>query len=498
VIKAEDLPANALLNLAKRAKRDLPPDLTANGTVSASFHAHRTLNAPPDWVGHLQVSRLLIHSSVLGKDLAVNKALATVNTTEPLITRRRGHLAKTEPPVRALILHNFDLPLGGNTPATVDGRFDGEQIAFQIKGDASLERLQQFARTVGVGAPKIALAGQAAIDLVIGGKWANFSSPEVTGTAQLKNVRAEVPGFSVPVEIGAAQVEMDGNRFELRIASAVIGKIALKGSASFPRYCDSELPCQSTFDLSTDEFNPERWNDVLNSRLRKKPWYSLFGAGEAERNVITNLHSTGRLTSRHLTLGTATGSAFETDFSLSSGLLELKNTRTDFLGGKVSGEWKIDFNGSEPKYESIGTAERVQIEKLGTLAKASLGSGILALKYKLEMSGWNGDDLAKSARSEAEFTWTGGVLKLSPHSKAPLRVTDGTGKATLGSQGWTISASKWNTPTGTYSLTGTASRKKAIAMEFTQEKGSVWKLTGTLLNPQSSTPALQSAQAKRR
>ena len=37
-----------------------------------------------------------------------------------------------------------------------------------------------------------------------------------------------------------------------RIFPATIGKVALGGSASFPRFCDGESPCESSFDLTTD------------------------------------------------------------------------------------------------------------------------------------------------------------------------------------------------------------------------------------------------------
>jgi len=498
-ILAETLPADALLNLARRAKRDLPEDLTAKGSISASFHAKRMSEQPSTWIGNLVVSGLVVHSSVLGKDLVVGKAIAMANTAEPIQpAKHRGHQARVEAPLRALVVQNFDLPLGAVTPASVNGTLDDVRFAFHIKGDATLERLQQFARATGVGAPKIALAGPASIDLTIGGNWSEFSAPEVTGTAQLKNTRAEVPGLSVPVEISSARLDLDHNRLTLRNASALVSKIALSGSASFPRVCDGESPCDSTFDLTTDDLNPERWNEVLNPHLKKRPWYRLFGSG-AENNVIANLHSTGHFAAHRMTLGTTVASAFETNFTVGNHILELRNAHADLLGGSFASDWMIDFNGDEPRYESTGTAARIQVEKLGTVVKASLGSGTLGLKYKMAMAGWDSTALAQSAKAETEFDWSGGALRISPDGKSPLRVRVGSGKAALGRDGWTISGSEWNTPNGLYRLTGTASRDLALAMEFTQENGAIWKVSGTLLKPQLSTPpAPQPTQARRR
>jgi uncharacterized protein involved in outer membrane biogenesis len=497
-ITAQNLGADALLNLARRAKRDLPEDLKANGTISASFHAHRMNDAPSQWIGNLVVNGLVVHSAVLGKDLAVNKAVAMANTEEGVtVPGRRGRSTKGIPG-RALVVQSFNLPLGGETPVAIDGQLDGQRFDLHVKGDATLERLQQFARAIGVGAPKIVLAGPAVIDLVIGGNWTAFASPEVTGTAQLKNARAEVPGLAEPLAISSARVELDHDRFTLLNASATIGKVALSGSAKLLRSCDGESPCESRFDLKTDDLNPEQWNKVLNPRLKKRPWYRLLGVGGAEHNVIARLRANGRLTARRLTLGTTTGTGFETDFSVADGVLQLKNTRADLLGGTVAGDWTMDFSGSEPKYESTGTVARVQPEKLGTFLNAPLGTGALGLKYKLEMAGWDASTLAKSAVAETEFTWNGGTLRISPDGKTPWRVLYGTGKAGLDKDGWTISDSKWNTPAGNYRLNGTVSRDLALALEFIQANGAAWKVTGTLLKPQLATPAPPPTQAGRR
>ncbi|MGC2210831.1 MAG: AsmA family protein [Candidatus Korobacteraceae bacterium] len=496
-IAAENIGADAVLNLARRAKHNLPEDLTAAGIISASFHGSRVSEAPSSWVGNLEVNSLAVRSSVLGKALTINKAVAAINTAGALPLGRRGRRAKASPPLRALVVQSFDLPLGAATPAKIDGTLDREHFALHLKGDATLERLQQFARAWGIGAPKFSLTGPAAIDLLIGGDWASFEAPQVTGTAQLKNAHAQVPGLSAPVEISSARVELDRDRIALRNASATIGKISLGGSAGFPRSCDADSPCQASFDLSTDDLNPERWNEVLNPHVKKTPWY-YFGDTRSGSNVFATLRTTGHITSRHLTLGTITGSAFETDFSSDNGMLELKNTRADLFGGKVSGDWKIDFTGGEPSYESIGSAERIQAEKLTPLLKASVGTGTVGVQYELKMTGWDAASLMNSASAEAAFSWTGGALKVSPDPPAPMRVFTGKGKAALDKDGWTISASQWKTPDGTYHLDGQVSRDSVLALEFSQDNGSEWKVSGTLAKPQTGMAAPEPTQARRR
>jgi hypothetical protein len=497
-LAAENIGADALIRLARRAKSNLPDDLTASGTLSASFHADRATEAPANWIGALALSPLVIHSAVLGKDLAIGRTVAVANTTEAPAIPRHGHPASEPPHLRALVLRSFDLPLGAANPVTAEGTIDDQLFALHLKGDATLERLQQFARTVGIGAPKIACEGPAAIDLVISGNWRAFSPPQVTGSAQLKDASAKVPGLALPLQIASARVELDRDRFSLRNASATVGKVSLAGSATFPRFCDGESPCESTFELTTDELNPERWNEVLNPRLTKKPWYRLFGVAEAEPNVIANLHASGHLSARRLTLETTTASSFETAFSIKNGLLELKDARAEIFGGSISGHWQIDFTGAQPQYESTGTANQIQAEKLTPLLKASLGSGTLGVEYKLKMAGWDAAALASSSEAETAFTWHGGALRLSPDTRTPLRVHAGHGTAALGKDGWTISASQWITPTGIYQLSGTVSRDSDLALEFAQGSNALWKVSGTLAKPQLAAPAPKLVQARRR
>ena len=498
-ISGESIPAGAVLNTIRHSRPDLPADLSATGTVTATFHGQRQSDAPPEWIGDLSVNGLVLHSAVLGKDLAIGRISAQADTLHPRAARHGRYVLPTLPPVRALVVQSFDLPLGAASPAIVDGQLDDEGFAVHLKGDGRLERLQQFSQTAGIGAPRIALSGLAAMDLMIGAKWSDFASPGVNGTLQVKSVRAEIPGLAAPLEIAAARVELDQHRFTLHRATATAGTVTVSGSASFPRSCNADSPCESTLDLATDELNLERWNELLNPHLKKKKsWYTRFGEESGTKNVMANLHATGHFTARRFTLETSTGSALQTDFSIANGVLQLKNTRAELFGGNLSSDWTLDFTGAEPKIESSGSATRVQSEKLASLLKGSLGSGALELKYKLTMTGTGAEALGHSAQAETDFTWNGGALKISPDGKASMRVISGDGHAKLDQAGWTILASKWTTPGGIYQLTGTASRDSAIALVFTEPGGAVWKVGGTLLKPTATASTPEPTQARRR
>jgi len=521
MITADNVPTNAVVNLARKTRPGLPQDLTAQGSLAASFRTTKLGDAAPELIGNLQIGGLVLRSSVLGKELVVPRMVATANTELP---GTKLH-AKPAKDAHALMLQSLELPLGGATPVNVEGELDGRQYHLRLKGDARLERLQELARATGIGAPRIAVSGAANVDLTFNGTWLELAGPEVSGNAQLKNARAEVPGLSQPVEISAARVEFNGERFILRNATASIGKVTLAGGASFPRACRANVPCAVTFELATEEFNPERWNDLLNPRRKKTPWYRLLGTGGEAASVMTNLEARGHLTARRVVLdmrddtradatpesttsnkpsgtatpaatlsGTATqsvinGTGLDSQFTVLHGVVELHNAHAELMGGAVSGEVKLDFTGEKPKYEGSGTVSKVPSEKLAALLNGSLGSGMVSGKYKFTMSGWTATELNAGAEAETEFTWTGGALKISPDGR-PLRVVTGTGEADLGRDGWTIRSSRWKTPAGTYELRGGISRDSVLTLVFSQESGNSWRLAGTLQKPERlTTPA---------
>jgi hypothetical protein len=499
-LAAEDIPAASLLKLLRHAKGNLPSDLSATGRLDASFHSHREGDQPPEWTGSLTGEKLVLRSSVLGKELALGRIVATVNTNTPQPAPRSKKHAAAIPtvPVRALVLQPVELPLGAAAPATVQGLFDDKGFGLHLKGEATLERLQQFARALGIGAPKIAVSGPATLDLTLGGPWSEqLVAPEVGGSAQLHSARVEVPGLLLPVEIASARVDFDGRRFTLRNASASVGKVALTGQASFPRACTPDAPCEATLELATDELNPERWNEVLNPKLKKQPWYGLFGSGD-QLNLMANLHASGRLTARRVALDTLTTGPAESDFTIASGVLELTGLRAALLGGTLSGGGKLDFSADPPRYELTGEAKDLSLEKLAAATRVALGNGNLSASYKLTLSGWDEAALLHNSAAEGDFTWTGGALRFSPEGHGPMRVLNAAGHLTLGPEGWSISASHWKSPAAVYQLSGSIQRNSELALEFKQQNGDVWKLAGPLAKPVLGSPVPQPTQARRR
>lgn len=497
-LKANAVGARALLDLTRRSRSDLPDDLVADGTLSGDFHISRNDEAAATWMGSLLLSNFSLNSAELGhRALVVPRITASIDTAAPHKSGKSAHENST--PQRALRIDNFELPLGAAHPSLVQGSLDANGINLHLKGDGTVERLQQFARAIGIAAPKISLSGAAALDLNFGGAWSELNAPIVSGQALLHGVRAEVPGLAQPVLIAGAHVAFDRDRFQLSNATAAIGPVTLYGQASFLRSCPREDGCSASFDLTTDELNVDQWNQLLNPRLRKRPWYRLLGSTR-EHNVFPRLHATGRLAARRLLLGDVAGTNFATNFTVTDGVVELSNAQADLFGGQVAGTWTVNLAGNQPVLNGQGRLTHLAAERIGAQLGYLLGAGAISGDYSAQLSGATQAELLKSANGRANFTWTGGALGLVSGGKMPLRIAGGAGQLTLNNAGWMLNTSRWKTAAGTVTLRGSINRNAQFAVEVASAKGVTIRQSGTLSKSSAaaihrssnSTPATKS------
>jgi hypothetical protein len=124
-----------------------------------------------------------------------------------------------------------------------------------LRGDGDVSHTLRLASLLGLPAIKANVEGMAQMDLQIAGSWAGnfsgtsaaFSLPEVTGKAQLHNLRATVRGINGPIEISSAELLLaqDGARVEkLNVQAA---DAHWTGSMALPRGCGMPGTCLVRF-----------------------------------------------------------------------------------------------------------------------------------------------------------------------------------------------------------------------------------------------------------
>jgi len=478
--------------VARHTKRDLPDDLTASGTLSARF----TLSMPDQNMqaslsGNGETKNFVLKSALLNSDLPLGKiqmiaAPAATNSPKNLVAA----------PARLEILP-FPVPLGLPVPAVASGSFrtDGYNVALQ--GDGEVSRIMQLARALGIGVPKFQLKGSAKLNAGIGGPWKGFTQAAATGTMQAKNVTAEIPGLNAPLKITSADVTLSANTVVLRKLAASADFLKLTGTATFPRHCEEDQPCASEVNVQFDDLDLAQLNALLNPRLKRRPWYKLFGSNE-ERSLLATWQANGKISARHLTLKSLAASRVDLDFTLNQGKLQLKNLESELLGGGYSAGWLVDFTADKPVFESSGTLSKAAVAQIAALTNDQWGTGQMSGSYKVKFEGISPSELANSLEGDCDFMWRDGQLRhLALDGKAgPMKFPVWAGHCKWSPQGLIVSESKLQAAGSIYGVSGTIKPSRDLRLEFVRGDGTAYQVTGTLEKPQvAATPAGRTAEA---
>ncbi|HEV2021888.1 MAG TPA: AsmA family protein [Terriglobales bacterium] len=489
---ARDLPLPALAGLLRNAKKDLAADLNASGTLDAVFSLHApSPDAAPLWAGGGRTSSVRLTSSALGAPLELGPiSFAIERGAAPAKTQaRHPRKREAEPPARpTLLVAPFAVSLDAPTPTVVRGRFDdlGYHVAFE--GDAEISRLLQAAQTLGLRPPQVTARGSAHLSLELAGSWLDFAPPTALGSAQLRNLEAQVPGLAAPLHLTGNALLSDAT-IELQNLTASVPeyRLALRGWVRLPRHCDQSEGCPAEFDLSTPELVTDELNRLLNPQFRAQLWYQLTSSDSD--SGLWRFRAQGHLAAGRVMVKSLVATGVEAQVRLEPGKLILTDVAAEFLGGHHLGDWNADFTGSEPLYLGRGRLERASLERLGTLMHDPWGTGALSGDYQITLTGWKAEDLARTAVGSAEFEWRNGTLpRLSLGASGPLRLRRFSGRLTLRDRTLTFSGAHLDAVGGLYSLSGTASFARELDLTLTAQDSRQYAVTGALLRPRVSSP----------
>jgi len=479
-ISAEQIPADRLVALARHAKKDLPPDLTATGDVEAVFAVRKEPGGAPVWEGGGRSRELVLHSEVLKKDLEVGEVQFVVPNPGSQPPKRKRPVYATPPSAGntglRLVVKPFPLSLGAASPATASASFDRDHYSVGLNGEAELTRLLNVGKALGVGTPGVGLAGPAQIDLQVAGTWVGFAPPVPSGKVQLRNATAELQGISEPLEIASATATLANQAVNVTSFTAVLAQGPdISGSASFPLHCTAPENCIVRFDVHTADISLARVNHLVNPSLRPQPWYRLLAPWQRREDALLKLRARGRFSVARLEIGAAVANNVSGLAELEAGKLRISDLRGDVLGGHHAGTWTADFTVSPPRFAGSGNLSRVSMAQLASLMHDNWASGAVDAKYSLAMAGLTPAALRTSANGSAVFTWAGGSLRhVTLDSRGvPVSFSDFTGTVSL--------------QNGTLTLTdcrlGTASLDRSLDLRFESKGGRAYAVSGPLDKP---------------
>lgn len=490
-LSAEDIPLDSLLSLARHARKDIPSDLTAQGTLNGTFTLRKIERGPAFlWEGSARTTPVVLRSAVLQPEISLPPLSLGIDV--PGLEGRRKPRRGAAQPTRVVLLP-FSVALGGATPAEFKAFFSAPGYELNLAGDTRIPRLNQLGRALGLRTPEFTIEGAARVDLKMGAPW--LATPVLTGTAQLQKVAIPMRGLNAPVEISTAQFVLAPGQARLQALSAHFTgvPVTFTGSVTFARGCETLEQCPIEFALDSSDLTTDNLNQLLNPAYAKRAWYKVFG--DAPISTLGRLQARGRFTVARFLGGSLAATHVNANVELAGGKLRLTDFKADLLGGKQQGEWLADFTGEHPVYEGRGTLTGVNVAQLGALLRDPTLGGVLNGEYTIKMAGWSAAEFSASAAGTGSFDWRKGALSRLTLNSLPARFASCTGQVSLGDGKFTFTHGRMVTARAIYEVGGSASLARELALRFRSTIGN-YDVSGTLDKPKVAEPTAEQAKAK--
>jgi AsmA family len=537
--EAREVPLTSVVRLLRQAKKQIPGDLTATGLLSAEFRATRTTSylpegAPrrfwPQWSGNGSASNVRVTSNG-GKDevalgtipLALVPAITVTTVAADRRRVRPGHLRIKEDPDQEptethLRIGPVVLTVNASTPLNAGGWISEANYRFFLRGDADLKHLFRLENVLGLPVSRPAAEGSAKLDLSVSGPWQGFAAPATLGTAQLRNLRAEIRGLNTPIEIGSATMTLTPDEVLLQKISARTGSTHWSGEVMSPRHCAASsaatvaalggVPaCVFQFDLTADQLSTGDLTEWFTPHPAKRPWYriltsnSTFSSNDPPGpSPLLAIEAHGDLRVGRFELKKLLATQVATQVDVDRGKITLSALSTQLLQGTHQGNWLIDLSihdvsshdapahdkAPQPaRYHGTGSLRDISLEQVGALMEDAWITGTADGQFELDGSGDSFRELM--ARSDAKLQFVmrnGSLLHIDvPGSAVPLPVHRFSGELRLKKGEWKLSPGRLESHDGIYQVSGTVSPDTGLDFILTRGDELSWTLTGTLADP---------------
>jgi AsmA-like C-terminal region/AsmA family len=521
-LNLENVPVSAAAQLARRAKKALPADLVSTGSLQGDFAVSEDGVAAlmPEFQGHGQITDLHLQSALTQVEFTARSIPFTLN--------RHGSgwrsKTRTAPKPAAEVLPTpeelniefgpFPVALGRPVPALARGWLARSGYGIVLRGDGEVAHSLRLATLLGLPALKASVEGAAQMELQIAGTWAGsvsgassgFSLPELTGTVQLHNVRAEVKGVSEPIEILSAQLALahDGARVDKLIARAAAA--LWTGSIALPRGCGTPGACLIRFNVNTEEMALGDLYEWLGSQPAQRRWYQILAATKPEApSFLESLRATGRVSASRLLIHNVAASRVSAAIDLDRGKLKISDLRANVLGGKCRSDWHADFTGGPPVYAGSATLTAISLQQVADAMHDPWISGTASGTFQLTASGGHSTAFWQSAEGELQFDLRDAIFShLSLTSdEGPLQIVRWQGNARLRAGKIEIETGRMVSPTGSYGIIGNASLNRLLDLKMTRladvnlgAASQVYGITGTVAEPRVSLTPVSETQAR--
>jgi hypothetical protein len=522
-LNLESVPMTAVEQLARRAKKGLPADLLATGSVQGNVVVKEddTSGRGPDFQGRGEIADLRLQSASAKLDLAPGNVPFVLGSAGVHASSKNGSFRHLKdgilPPPDELHLEYgpFPVALGRPAPAQVRGWVARSGYGLVVRGEGEVSHTLRAASLLGLPALRANVVGVAQMELLVAGGWvtnvfgtfSGFSLPEVTGTVQLRNLRATVQGVNGPIEIASAELQLSPTEVRLEKLNAQAADARWTGSVTLPRGCGTPGACLVRFSLNTEEAGLSGLHEWLTPPPSQRRWYQMLTTDEpAPASLFESLRATGSVGASRLFIRNLVANRVSASLDLERGKLKISDWRGDLLGGKHHGDWQIDFAEGAPVYTGSGTLTAISLEQVAEAMHDPWVSGTAGGTYQFTASGADSEAFWQSAEGRLQFDLREGVLShiSLAGDEHPLRVERWQGHARLRDGEIEIDNGEMASPWGEYEVSGTASLGRELNFKLiegaetkpAQASTLVYSITGTVAEPRVAVTPTPETQAR--
>jgi AsmA-like protein len=521
-LEADKVPLASVVRLLRQAKKQIPADLTATGLLHAAFRTTRGLTTR--WTGNGSATNVRLSPNAEDEVALGTVPFSLADSLGAKIRRSPMQGKEQEPAEPHLRIGPVVLTMNTSAPVNAGGWVSAAGYRFFLRGDMELKDLFRLENDLGVPVARPAAEGTAKLDVSVSGPWQGFAAPAALGTAQLRNVRAEVLGLNTPIEIGSATMSLAPDAVRVNRISARTGSTHWSGGVTAPRHC-AVPPCVFQFDLTADQLSTGDFAEWFTPHPAKRPWYRILNRSSNSNSDnarglsrLLAIQAHGNLQVGRFGLKKVVATQVAAQVDVDRGKITLTALRGQLLQGTHQGNWIIDLSNrdvsahdvsahdasSQPvRYHGTGTLHDISLAQVSaltltsTLTSDAWITGTADGKFDLEGSGNGFRDLLARSEGNLQFVMRNGSLPhiKIPGSSAPLSVHRFSGDLRLKEGAWELSAGRLESRDGLYRVRGTASPANGFDFVLTRGDERSWTLTGTLAKPQVA-PAYP-AEAKR-
>jgi hypothetical protein len=449
-LELQKIPAQAILDALRTVRQELGAGLEADGTLSGKLtydaNAPASVAEPQGKPGHHGKKEAAKPVPPTPQPLSGSITLDALrlsggNLSQPLqIQKAVFEPAAGTNGTGSVLSGTANVPAGAPAPLVFTVRLTLSGYQVKARGAGSPVRVRQFAHAAGLKeagaldaiagdtvtmdlaiegpwlpAPDVSLAESAAISAVpvMGDGPATLTDQAVpdrlTGTVTLHNANWKTGALATAVEISQATLHLGGGMITWDPVAFSYGP--LKGSArmEIPVCGAEETPCTPTVNLEFPELDAAELQTTLLGSEKKGTLLSTVIARLTPSSTHPWPAVQGTVKVDSLVLGPVILEDFAAAVTVSAATAEITSLDAGILGGQVHATGKVE-NGGKPAYSFEGDFQKLNPAEVCELLQLKCTGTSIGGDGKLELAGFEGKDLASSAKGTLHFDWKKGAI----------------------------------------------------------------------------------------